>query len=89
MSVKVEFLPSGVPCPSGPVIIDGLDFAGVGLSKPCSDLLGLQVGGVYSNAELVRGFGNLYLEDYTGSMGNYDLCYEYGVQGCSEAGGGD
>jgi hypothetical protein len=89
MSVKVEFLPNDVPCPSGPVIVDALDFAGVGLSKPCSDLLGLQVGGVYSHAELVREFGRLYVEDYTPSMGDYDLCYYYGAQ-CrppSDAGG--
>jgi hypothetical protein len=89
MSVKVEFLPNGLPCPSGPVIVDALDFAGVGLSKTCSDLLGFQVGGVYSNAALEREWGRLYVEDYTSSMENYDLCYYYGTRCPSSDAGGD
>jgi hypothetical protein len=49
---------------------------------------------VYSNAQLVREPGFLQIEDYTESMGNYDLCYEYATSQChglSDAGdaGGD
>jgi hypothetical protein len=86
MNVKVEFLPNGVSCPSGPVIVDALDFAGVGLAKPCSDRLGLHVGGVYSNAYLAVRDGRLYVEYLTQSMGDYDFCYTSVTQCGSDAG---
>jgi hypothetical protein len=74
MNVRVEFLPNGVRCPSGPVVVDELDFAGTPLSKPCSDRIGLQVGGVYSNASLVNRSGRPYVEDDTESAADLAFC---------------
>jgi hypothetical protein len=85
MTVKVEFLPNGAACPSGPVIVDAIDFAGTPLSQPCSDRLGLQVGAVYSNASLVNRSGRLYVEDHTDSVGDLDFCSD--LSGCSSEGG--
>jgi hypothetical protein len=86
MNVKVEFLPNGVSCPSGPVIVNDLDFAGSPLAKPCSDRLGLQVGGVYSHAALSVLDGRLYVEYWTQSESDYDFCYSSTWECGSDAG---